>query len=223
MSTSEQKVLQYLDEAQALERAQQRELHAQILMTPRGCYRSALERHLQETREHAERLERRMEELREGCDPLAAFVGLAEHGVGHMPALAKSPLELIRASGGEEKVLENAKDTCASEEREIATYTALEHFARAANDHASASLAASIRAEEEKMLQRVLRELPHLTDAVARVALKRQLLRAHRPGRDGCDRRTRGGPSARRSSWPSWRSTSASARNGRRSSRGPAH
>jgi len=45
--------------------------------------------------------------------------------------LAKTPLDLIRGTGGEEKVLKNAKDACATEALEIATYTALEHVARA--------------------------------------------------------------------------------------------
>lgn len=168
MSKSEQKVVQYLEEAHASERALVRVLQSQILMTPSGRYRSALDTHLRETREHAKRLERRLEELGKARDPLSAVIGFAESAVGQVLALGKSPLDLLRGSGGEEKVLKNAKDTCASEALEIATYTALEYLARAVSDDASASLAASIRAEEEKMLERVLREIPHLAEAVAR-------------------------------------------------------
>jgi len=75
-------------------------------------------------------------------------------------ALGKAPLDLIRGSGGEEKVLKNAKDTCATEAWEIATYTALERLARAAGDAETAELAMSIRGEEERMYDRVLREIP---------------------------------------------------------------
>ena len=56
MSRSEQKVVQYLDEAHASEMALVRVLQSQIAMTPRGTYRTALETHLGETREHAERV-----------------------------------------------------------------------------------------------------------------------------------------------------------------------
>jgi ferritin-like metal-binding protein YciE len=171
MRQSEQKVLQYLDRAHTSELAQARVLQSQILMTPRGRYRSALEAHLKETRGHAKRLGRRKEELGRGHEPLTAIVGFAS-AFSQLMALGKTPLEVIRGSGGEEKVLENAKDAYASEALEIATYTALEQLARAAGDDASASLAESIRTEEEKMLERVLREIPHLTDAVARAELE---------------------------------------------------
>jgi hypothetical protein len=69
-------------------------------------------------------------------------------------------------------VLKNAKDACATEALEIATYTALERLARAVGDGETATLAASIRAEEEKMLQRIMRELPKLTDAVLRAEVE---------------------------------------------------
>ena len=82
-------------------------------------------------------------------------------------ALWKAPLDLMRGATVEEKVLENAKDACAAEALEIATYTALEHLARAAGDAQTAELATSIREEEERMLGRVTRELPKLARAVA--------------------------------------------------------
>ena len=72
----------------------------------------------------------------------------------------------MRGSGGEEKILKNAKDACATEALEIATYTALERLARSVADDRTARLAESIRADEERMLARVLREIPQLTEAV---------------------------------------------------------
>jgi hypothetical protein len=95
-------------------------------------------------------------------------VGVVESVVGQALALGKTPFDLLRGSGGEEKVLKNAKDACASEAQEIATYTAIERLAGAVGDDETARLAASIRADEEKMLERVLREIPKLTDAVVR-------------------------------------------------------
>ena len=79
---------------------------------------------------------------------------------------------MLRGTGGEEKVLKNAKDACATEALEIATYTAIERLARVVGDTETADLAASIRADEEKMLERITRELPNLTDAVIRADVK---------------------------------------------------
>jgi ferritin-like metal-binding protein YciE len=168
----QQKVVQYLDEAHATEQALVRVLQEQIAMTPRGSYRTALETHLGETRNHAERVARRLESLGHGANPLTLVAGAVETAIGQMLALGKTPLDLLRGSGGEEKVLKNAKDACATEALEIATYTALERLAADVGDEETAKLAASIRAEEEKMLQRVLRELPKLTDAVVGADVK---------------------------------------------------
>ena len=49
MSRSDQKIVQYLNEAHATEHALVRVLQSQIAMTPRGTYRDALETHLGET------------------------------------------------------------------------------------------------------------------------------------------------------------------------------
>lgn len=161
-----QKVVQYLNEAQASEQALVRDLQAQIAMTPRGSYRTALETHLDQTRVHAKRIGRRLQELDGGFTPFSAVAGVARTVAGRYVALSTAPLKLLRGSGGEEKVLKNAKDTCATEALEIATYTALERLARSVGDDDTADLAAKILADEQKMLERVLREIPKLTEAV---------------------------------------------------------
>jgi ferritin-like metal-binding protein YciE len=166
MSASQKKVLQYLGEAQASEHALVRVLQSQIAMTPRGAYRTILERHLRETRDHADRVGDRRRELGQSGNPLTFAVGVVESVVGQALALGKTPFDLVRGSGGEEKILKNAKDACATEALEIATYTAIERLAGAVGDDETARLAASIRADEEKMLERVLREIPKLTDAL---------------------------------------------------------
>jgi ferritin-like metal-binding protein YciE len=168
MNNAQQKIVQYLDEAHATEQALVRVLQSQIAMTARGSYRSALEAHLDDTRDHADRVARRLDALGEGSNPLMTIVGLAETVLGQALAFGKTPFDLLRGSGGDEKVLKNAKDACATEALEIATYTAIERLARSVGDDETARLAASILADEEKMLQRVLREIPELTDAVVR-------------------------------------------------------
>jgi ferritin-like metal-binding protein YciE len=166
MDASQQKVVQYLNEALASEQALVRVLQSQIAMTPRGSYRSGLETHLVQTRNHAARVGRRLAALGEASNPLMAVVGFAETVIGQALALGKTPVDLVRGSGGEEKVLKNAKDACATEALEIATYTALERLARSVGDDQTATMAASIRTDEEKMLARIMREIPNLTDAV---------------------------------------------------------
>lgn len=166
MNQAQQKIVQYLDEAHASEVGLVRVLQSQIAMTPRGTYRTGLETHLRQTRDHARRIEVRLNQLGHGDNPIQAGIGLAETVFAQALALGKTPIDLIRGSGGEEKVLKNAKDAAATEALEIATYTAIERLARAVGDDETAKLAASIRADEEKMLERILAEIPKLTDAV---------------------------------------------------------
>ena len=103
------------------------------------------------------------------CSPSS---GSGRTSIGQALAFGKTPLDLLRGTGGEEKVLKNAKDAAATEALEIATYTAIERLARSVGDDDTADLAKSILADEERMLARVLREIPKLTDAVARAELK---------------------------------------------------
>jgi ferritin-like metal-binding protein YciE len=165
-----QKIVQYLNEAHATELGLVRVLQSQIAMTPRGTYRRALEKHLDETRNHAQRVEQRLSELGESSGPVTATIGIVESVVGQLLALSKTPLDLLRGTSGEEKILKNAKDTCATEALEIATYRSLEELAKRAGDDKTAKLARDIRADEERMLKTVSDELPNLVDAVARGA-----------------------------------------------------
>lgn len=167
-----QKIVQYLNEAHGSELALVRQLQAQIAMTPRGSHRDGLETHLQETRRHAERLEGRLRELGQGNNPLQVGMGVAESVIGQALALTKAPLDLLRGSGGEEKVLKNAKDSCAAEAQEIATYTALARLARTAGDGKTEQLARSVLGDEQRMLERLLKEIPRLTDAMARAEFR---------------------------------------------------
>jgi len=172
MSQSEQKVVQYLNEAHANEIAQLGVLQSQIAMAPRGSYRDGLETHLAETQAHARHIQERLGELGEGRNPLQVFVGLTETLIGQLLALSKTPIDLLRGTGGEEKVLANAKDACATDALEIATYAALERLASQVGDEQTAKLAASIRGDEERMLKRTMGEIPKLTDALVEAALE---------------------------------------------------
>jgi ferritin-like metal-binding protein YciE len=171
-SAATEKLLQYLNEAHATEDALLRTLEAHIGVTPRGSYRSGLEKHLGETKSHADRLERRMTELGASRSVAQIGIGVIESLVGQALALSKGPIDLVRGDSGEEKLLKNAKDECATEALEIATYDAIERFALGIGDETTAKLAADIRADEERMLANLRAEIPKLVDAAARAQLK---------------------------------------------------
>lgn len=169
MSQPDPTIVQYLREAHAMELGLTRVLQSQIAVAPRGPHRSALEDHLEETRSHAQRVGKRLEHVERARRGGLVSTGLdVVQGVaGQLIALSKTPLDLLRGHGLEEKVLKNAKDACAAEALEIATYSVLERLAKDVGDTATVNLVVSIRKDEEAMLQRLLDGLGELTDAVA--------------------------------------------------------
>jgi ferritin-like metal-binding protein YciE len=166
-TTTDTKLLQYVNETHALEAALVSTLSAHIAMTPAGPYRDALERHHRETREHAARLESRLTELGDSNNPLEAVYGLAQNIIGQVLALGKAPLDLVRGLSAEEKLLKNARDEAASEALEIATYDGLEAAASALGDEETATIAREHRADEERFLAELRELIPELaTDVV---------------------------------------------------------
>jgi ferritin-like metal-binding protein YciE len=172
MTTAQDKVAQYLHEAHAMELALARTLQAHSAMTPAGEYRGALDRHRRETQRHADAVARRLRELGRSPGLAERGYGLAQRLAGQAISLAMAPLDMVRGSGGEEKLLKNAKDECASEALEIATYEALEVLARQVGDADTAALAAELREDEERMLETLHAQLPKLTAAVTGAELR---------------------------------------------------
>jgi ferritin-like metal-binding protein YciE len=163
-----ERIAALLTEAHATELALVNTLGAHIAMTPAGEYRIALHAHLRETREHAERIERHLASRDGEPGILQVGYGLAVGALGQAFSVGKFPIDLLRGVNGEEKLLANLRDECASEAAEIAMYLALEQFATEIGDTETATLAASIRADEETMLDRLFELIPRLTaDAVA--------------------------------------------------------
>jgi len=168
VSKSEDKLIQYLNEAHATELALVTTLRANISMTPTGSYRSLLEEHLEVTRRQSGRIERRLSELGGGRSLVGTGVGAIQSLVGQVLSLTKGPIDMLRGEAGEEKLLKNAKDECATEALEIATYDALEELAAELSDEITARLAADHRGEEEEMLAGLRERIPELTrDVVA--------------------------------------------------------
>jgi ferritin-like metal-binding protein YciE len=161
-------VVQQLEEAHATEAALVTTLSAHISMTPQGGYRKLLERHLQETKDQAQAIQERLGELGAHRSIVASGFGLAQTVVGQALALGKGPIDLLRGRAGEEKLLKNAKDECATEALEIATYDALEATARAVGDGKTADLAARHRKQEERTLEGLRKLIPSLAEAYVR-------------------------------------------------------
>jgi ferritin-like metal-binding protein YciE len=160
--TPEQKIVQYLNEAHALEAALVQTLTAHIAIAPRSEYRDLLERHLGETQQQAGAILGRLSELGESRNPLELVYGIAQTAIGQVIAAGKLPLDLLRGTGGEEKLLKNARDEAASEALEIATYDSIEALAEASGDERTAELARTHREQEETFLRDLRALIPQL-------------------------------------------------------------
>ena len=144
---------QYLDEVHAIETALVTNLSAHIAMTTDADYRSLLERHLEETRAQVRNIDRRRKAIGHARrNPVRAGIGLARDIAGQALVLTKGPLDVFRTADQQERMLKNARDECATEALEIATYDVLETVAKAAGDNPTAKLAADHRKQEERML-----------------------------------------------------------------------
>jgi ferritin-like metal-binding protein YciE len=165
-ASAQVQIIQMLTEAHATEEALVTTLSAHVAMTPEGTYRDLLERHLGETRQQARAIERRLDELGAGKSLIASGVDLAQTVVGQVLALSKGPVDLLRGKSVEERLLKNAKDECATEALEIATYDALLAFARLAGDEKTAGLAERHRGQEERTLEALRTHIPELTRAL---------------------------------------------------------
>ena len=174
MNSSEKKVVQYLSEARASEDALVRVLQSQIAMTPRGSYRSALDKHLDETKGHAKQVADRLAAIDGGSNPIRAVVGFWEDLIGQTLAFSKTPLDLLRGSGGEEKVLKTQR-TRARLRRWRSPRTRRSNGSRMPWVMMRRPIwPKRILADEERMLQRIMREIPKLTEAVVRAEVKGQ-------------------------------------------------
>jgi ferritin-like metal-binding protein YciE len=172
MPSANDKILQYLEEAHGIESMLVSTLTAHIAMTPRSEYRDLLERHRYETRTQAQRIQARMGELGQRRSILHLAYGAAQTAVGQATSLALAPLQLLRGTGGEEKLLKNARDECATEALEIATYDALAALAEIVGDERTAVLAREHRTQEEIFLKDLRAIIPALTQAVVDAELK---------------------------------------------------
>ena len=209
----DQKLIQYLNEAYGKERQLELVLDAHIGATSRAAYKKRLREHLRETKRHAAALERRVKQLGGraeavpiGPDGLARGASVVADLASRTVVAVQGPIHAIRGTGEQERMLKNAKSEYADEHEEIATYRGIESLASSVGDSDTASLARSIRRDEERMARFLERTIPALAKAVAQAEIPAQQRRTSQR------RGTMSG--ARRSSSNARRSSS----NGRRGS-----
>ena len=154
----------HLDEAHAMETALVTNLAAHIALTTDPDYRALLERHLDETRRQVANIDRRRKAVGRSRrpNPIAAGLGLARDLAGQALVLTKGPIDGLRTANQRERMLKNAKDECATEALEIATYDAIEALATQLDEPEIAALAARHREEEVRMLADLRALIPTL-------------------------------------------------------------
>ena len=168
MAHDKQKLIQLLLEAHSNELALVNTLEAHIEIAERGSYRTLLQDHLSETRNHATRIQQRLQSLGYRRSMMSFGYGFAQNALKQSLVLAKGPVDMLRGRGDvKEKMLRNARDEVMTEGIEIATYDAIESYARSIGDHETAELALSIRFDEEQMFEALRKEIPALSERVA--------------------------------------------------------
>jgi len=172
MSRAEQTVVQQLGESRSSERALVETLHAHISLAPRGRHRRTLETNLRQSEDHVRRIDARLREMGYGrglvTSGLGLFTGALERGValGAAPLrIGTAPLRIVRGAR-EEQVLKQAPEDCARHAHAVASHAALADVARTLEDSKTAELARRLRGRQQKMLDRLLAEVPRLADAV---------------------------------------------------------
>ncbi len=162
-------LLKLLVEAHTNELALVNTLQAHLKMTEHDQYRTLLERHLEETKDHAARVARRLDELGNLHSPFAVAYDIVQNVAKQAVVLTKGPVDALRGGRDtEEKMVRNAMDEAMTEGLEIASYDAIESFAGTLGDTETATMAADIRGDEERMLQDLRKLIPELSQQFAK-------------------------------------------------------
>jgi len=225
LTTSDAKLIQYLNEAYGKEKELETALQAHIKMAKRPPYKKRLVAHLKETTAQAKGLEKRIKALGGKAErptpvpvpgPEAAVVAASAvtAAATKVVAAAKGPVHALRGTGEAEKQLKNAKDELWNEYEEIGNYIAIETLAEALKDDETAKLARAHRREEERMAHYLLTLIPTLTRAVVTEEIPAAERRAPRAAGSRGTARTRAA-SAPRSSGSASRSSRSSSRGSR--------
>ena len=144
MTAIEEKLVEYIDDAYAMEQNVLRMLDGMIGTTKDPQMKRALERHKRQTEQQAERLKERLDAY--GTSP-----STVKEAGGVIGALMKGVVDAARS----DKAGRNARDGFATEHMEIASYQMLERVAKKAGDKKTAAVARQNREEEEAMARSI--------------------------------------------------------------------
>jgi ferritin-like metal-binding protein YciE len=160
------KIVGLLNEAYAKEQQLTAALEQHLEATTRADYEKRLKDHLKETKGHARAVSKRIKQL--GGSPATVTLPgpetVSKAAQGMQDALTKAkaaaqgPLEVVRGSGEQERMVRNARTEFEEEAHEIAAYTVIDSLATAVGDTETAQLARGILREEERM-QKYLADL----------------------------------------------------------------
>lgn len=139
-----QKLIDYVEDARAMESSVLRMLDSMISTTADEQIRRAIERHRKQTEEQEQRLRRRLEAL--GGRPSAR-----KEAQTLTSTLIKSVGDQVRG----DKAGKNARDAFVTEHMEIAAYELLERLALLAGDAETALVARRNKSEEEAMARKI--------------------------------------------------------------------
>ena len=140
----QQKLIDYIEDAHALEQNVSTMLDSMISTTDDPEIKGMLEDHKRQTQEHERR-------LRERLDAMGASTSTIKEVGGVGAALFKGVGDIARS----DKHAKNARDGYVTEHMEIAAYELLERLAKRAGDAETAEVARQNRSDEQAMAKKI--------------------------------------------------------------------
>jgi ferritin-like metal-binding protein YciE len=152
-STLQEKLVDYTQDAQAMEKNVLQMLDSMIANTDDEETLQMLREHRDETVQHEERLSQRLEAMGENTSG-------RKQAQTMLGGLVKGAIDSVRG----DKPGKNARDGFVTEHAEIAAYELLERLATRAGDTETAGVARLNRADEEAMAEKIAASWDHVLD-----------------------------------------------------------
>ncbi len=166
------------------ERGLQTLLGRQLGEAPLGGPRERLERHLRQSREHAQVFDEAVAALRGSQGVGELFMGLFRSGFATLGAVGATvaqlvtlPVTAVRRGGGEERLLENAGVEGAALANKLVILHAVNRALELSGDEETTAAIARVRGEALATWDELLEQTPELMSALVRA-------RAHEPSFD---------------------------------------
>jgi hypothetical protein len=163
--------IQYLQESRAAQDALVKMFRTHLGITSAGKYREILERHVRQARMHVRHFDARAGELGARHGPMRLRLEFVQNLVSQTTTITKLSLDLLRSTGGRERLLSNAKDECATVAFALATHRALALVARVVGDEDTAELATAIAWDHQSLLDKLLEVINELAETAISVEI----------------------------------------------------